>query len=101
MMHVSRTSIFEAVENTVHIVDRMKSIAGAIIGPAAIGKTTAVEHLANTKKGINYIRVSGAQGSFKAGCALLASHLGVHSNFDSAEKIWTNLEDHFEYWAHG
>jgi DNA transposition AAA+ family ATPase len=97
MTHVSRTSIFEAVENTINIVDRIGSIAGAIIGPAAIGKTTAAEHIASSNNGMIYVRVSGAQGTLKAGCALLASALGVHSDFASAEKIWTNLEDHFAY----
>lgn len=102
MTNVSRTSIFEAIENTVNIVDRIKSIAGAIIGPAAIGKTTAVEHIANSNSRMVYIRVSGAQETMKAGCVLLASALGVHSDFDSANKIWTNLEDHFDYWgSHG
>ena len=98
------TSIFRAVKGGVDYA-RARKHAVAIIGPPGIGKTIALQHLAGRDRCAVYLRVSATQGTGKAAFRLLADAFGVaRGGRESADSIWSGLEDYFAHagsWDNG
>lgn len=99
MRRVSRTSVYEGVESIVNGVSLGSPQAGSVVGAAAIGKTTAAMDMARTNHLLVYMHVFPSQGTTKAALSMIAAALNVHSRYDSADKIWTALEEHFSWFA--
>jgi DNA transposition AAA+ family ATPase len=86
------TSISRTIEDVVSYA-RQTRRAAAIMGPPGIGKTFALQNIANRESNIIMVTASSAQATEKATWRLVASALNIFTREDSADIIWRTLED--------
>jgi len=96
MKHVSKTSIFIAVQQAFEYSVRIKH-ASLITGIPGIGKTTALEEIARLNPKATLIRVAAPQSTPRAALSLIADALHAFSNARSASAIWEILESGFSH----
>jgi DNA transposition AAA+ family ATPase len=94
MKHVSKTSIYTAVEEAFKYSVLMGH-ASLVTGTPGIGKSTAARHLATTHPATSYVRIDGTKSSTKTALSFIGEQLGFDVYDLTAAGIWDLLEGQF------